>query len=119
MLILNIEFPDTLAGKHAVEKKLLPCRCWIGHGEFQIKFSEPLFSCTGFVKEWDQKKIDLVAPALGGSNVSHDNFAEITLTIIEQNTYKIETLSLFYASNGWTQVITKGEYAEFVDEEDW
>lgn len=112
--------PDTLAGQSVVSQKSIPCICWIGEGGFQIRFTDPLFGCIGQVHEWDQKTIDMLAPAYGGSNYTHFNFAQITLELIKENDFKINGLSLFYSSSGWVDVVDGGKYAEIIeDEDDW
>lgn len=119
-LKLNINFPETLTGSSIVSQEKIPCLCWIGRGGFKIEFSKPLFQCVGHIDEWDQKQIDMLAPAYGGSDFTHFNFAQLTLEHIDNSQYLVKELSLFYPHCGWISIIKDSQYSEPLDEdEDW
>ncbi|MCK0097431.1 hypothetical protein MWU60_17780 [Yoonia sp. F2084L] len=119
MIEIRADFPEELNCIEALKQKDIPCRFWIGEGTLKLYFSNPLFNAIASASSWDQQKIDAIAPAYGGSNFSHDNYATVTLSPIDKGVFGILSLSLFYPVRGWISVISDGQYLCTQDEDFW
>lgn len=116
---LKIDFPDNLITDDLLRQVRIPCFCKVA-AEFEILFSDTVPNSSGMVSEWDRKELELRAISGAGGQYTHYANGLITLKKIDESTFEIVDLEMFYRSYGWCVILREGAYVppgSFWDEE--
>jgi hypothetical protein len=121
MLVLFAVLPTNIYAEEVLMSENVPCLCKVKFNDsFEIELLTIEPTVTGIVKGWTSDDIDARTPASVGGEYTHYKYGLITLSQIEENTFKIENLSMFLNFVGWRPIIENGEYTDpkqFWDEE--
>ena len=111
MIKLHLSLPSTVQ-RRAIDQRSVPCRLLVGREGFRLIFSAPVFDAIGIVHDWDKKRFNTIVPALGGGEYTYDNFAKLTVKLLDGECYEILELDLFSNLTGWISVIDDGDYSD-------
>jgi hypothetical protein len=113
MVQLKATFPDNLRGRETAATVDFPCRFYRKAGKTWLILAPPMIEVEGVVTGIDAHELEIRAPSLVGTDISHDLMALVTLGAGAGDVYPILSLSLFYPGLGWLSVLEKGAYVDF------
>lgn len=116
---LLIDFPKNLITDELLGQVKIPCLCKISD-IFEVRFFDTVPESDGAIVDWDRNELELRAMPGTGGQYTHHAFSLITLEKIDQGSYRVIGLEMFYTTFGWCCVLADGKYApprNFWDEE--